>query len=195
MDKLEAISNESREVKRFSKKRFWGALTSGILFLGLIIGIFGVTGKAYALPMAGIGDFTVAFDKLVGSGYVFYPKLGETGTSSASPLGRNKIDQLTVYGLKITKDLNLPTGQKIELTITASKPVQIKGLIQDSSLLNGDASFSKLALQEHNTSDWTKQFTQSASTITLKNASLVTDYLYQDEITLNGMSLSIHKIK
>ncbi|WEG14825.1 DUF6230 family protein [Pullulanibacillus sp. KACC 23026] len=195
MDKLEAISSGERRVKRYSRKRFWGALISGFLFLGVIVGVFGLTGKAYALPMAGVGNFTVSFDKLVGSGYTFYPKLGETGTSSSAPLGRNKIDQLTVYGLKISKTLKLPTGQTIELDITASKPVQIKGLIQDASLLNGDASFSQLALQEHNTTDWTKEFTQSASQITLQHASLVTDYLYQDQVTLNGMTLSIHKVQ
>lgn len=195
MLKVKAVSDEWEKVRRQRKKKFWGALVSGVLFLGLIIGFFGMSGKAYALPLTGMGNFTVSFDKLVGTGYTFYPKLGETGHSSASPLGRNKIDHLTVYGLKITKDLKLPTGQEIELQISSSKPVKIQGLVQDSSLLHGDASFSHLTLQEHNTQDWTKQFTKSSSQITLRNASLVTDYLYQNEITLNGMTLSIHQVK
>lgn len=195
MEGLNMTLEKVEHVRSMSKKKFWGALVSGFLFLAMLVGVFGLTGKAYALPMAGIGDFNVSFDKLVGSGYMFYPKLGETGTSSSSPLGRNKIDKLTVYGLNITKDLTLPTGKKIEIQIKASKPVQISGLIQDSSFLKGDAQFSQLSLSEHHTSDWTKQFTQSSTGIVLKNASLVTDYLFQNEITLNGMTLAIHQVK
>jgi hypothetical protein len=195
MEGLNMTLEKVEKVRSMSKKRFWGAIVSGFLFLAMLVGFFGLTGRAYALPMAGIGDFTVSFDKLVGSGYVFYPKLGETGSSSSSPLGRNKIDKLTVYGLNITKDLTLPTGKKVEIQIKASKPVQITGLIQDSSFLKGDAQFSQLALAEHNTSDWTKQFTQTSTGITLRNASLITDYLFQNEVTLNGMTLSIHQVK
>ncbi|HSU80757.1 MAG TPA: DUF6230 family protein [Candidatus Angelobacter sp.] len=194
MEGLNMTLEKVGKVRTTSKKKFWGAVVSGFLFLAMMVGLFGLTGKAYALPMAGIGDFTVSFDKLVGSGYMFYPKLGETGTSDSSPLGRNKIDKLTVYGLNITKDITLPTGKKIEIQIKASKPVQISGLIQDSSFLKGDAQFSQLALAEHHTSDWTKQFTQSSTGITLKNASLVTDYLFQNEVTLNGMTLAIHQL-
>jgi hypothetical protein len=195
MEGLNMTLEKVERVRSTSKKRFWGAIVSGFLFLAMVVGFFGLTGKAYALPMAGIGDFTVSFDKLVGSGYIFYPKLGETGTSSSSPLGRNKIDKLTVYGLNITKDLTLPTGKKVEIQIKASKPVQISGLIQDSSFLKGDAQFTQLALAEHHTSDWTKQFTQTSTGITLRNASLITDYLFQNQVTLNGMTLSIHQVK
>ncbi len=63
---METVTNNVEEKgRRLSRKRFWGALVAGLLFLSMIVGFFGLTGKAYALPMAGIGDFNVSFNKRI----------------------------------------------------------------------------------------------------------------------------------
>ncbi|WP_233130483.1 hypothetical protein [Geobacillus sp. FJAT-46040] len=56
---------------RTAKKPLIAALLGGFLLLGALLSIFGLTGVAYAVPISGVGEFTVQFDKLNGSGYKF----------------------------------------------------------------------------------------------------------------------------
>ena len=48
------------------RKKLVYALLGGFLFLGSLLAIFGITGVAYAMPLSGVGEFTVKFDKMVG---------------------------------------------------------------------------------------------------------------------------------
>ena len=128
-----------------SKKVFWSALASGILVLGLLLVSFGLSGVAYAVPIAGVGDFYVEFDKLVGNGYAFYPKLGETSSEDSAPQGTNIMDNLVIDNLQLYKDFKVG-GQWIRVKITASKPVQITGLEHDSSLIETKAKVTKIVV-------------------------------------------------
>ncbi|WP_251554229.1 DUF6230 family protein [Neobacillus muris] len=178
---------------RISKKVFWSAMAAGILALGLLLVSFGISGVAYAVPIAGVGDFYVEFDKLEGTGYTFYPKMGETSSSDSSPQGTNLIENLTITNLQLYKDFNVG-DQWIRVKITASKPVQITGLQHDAGLIEANAKFQDLVLQEKNSTDWQKQFLQTSSSIILENAKLKTHYLFQKTINMNGMKLTIEKI-
>lgn len=176
-----------------SKKVFWSALASGILVLALLLISFGITGVAYAVPIAGIGDFYVEFDKLVGQGYTFYPKMGETSSSDSEPEGTNEMESLVIDNLQLYKDFKVG-NQWIRVKITASKPVQITGLQHDASLIEADAKFQNLVLQEKHSDDWQKQFKQTSSQIILEHARLKTHYLFQRTINMNGMRLTVEKI-
>ncbi|HET7627015.1 MAG TPA: DUF6230 family protein [Bacillales bacterium] len=179
---------------RIVKKKFFAALLAGFLMLGGLAAAFGISGVAFAMPIGGIGNFHVEFDKLVGTNFKFFPKLGETGNKDKAPMVRNKIDEATVYGLHIYKNITLPGGNDIRLNITADKPVKIKGLIQDARFIEGNFQFNDLAIAEHNTDDFTKEFTQEASHLVIKNASIVTDYLFQSMVTLNGTKIYVEDI-
>lgn len=176
-----------------SKKVFWSALSAGILTLALLLVSFGVSGVAYAVPIAGVGDFYVEFDKLVGNGYTFYPKMGETSTSDSAPQGTNIIENLTIDNLQLYKDFKVG-NEWIRVKIAASKPVQISGLEHDASLIQADAKFENLVLQEKHSDDWMKQFQQKSTQITLEHAKLKTHYLFQKTINMNGMKLTVEKI-
>lgn len=176
------------------KKKFFAALIAGFLLLGGLAAAFGISGVAFAMPIGGIGNFHVKFNKLVGTNFKFFPKLGQTGKQKSAPMVRNKMDTATVYGLHIYKDITLPGGNKVRLNITASKPVQIKGLIQDARYITGNFKFKNLAIAEHNTNDFSKEFTQTANNVTITDANIVTDYLFQSMVTLNGTKISIQDI-
>ncbi|WP_462408763.1 DUF6230 family protein [Neobacillus sp. Marseille-QA0830] len=176
-----------------SKKAFWTAMASGLLALGLLLVSFGVSGVAYAVPIAGVGDFYVEFDKLEGTGYTFYPKMGETSSADSAPQGTNLIENLTITNLQLYKDFNVG-NQWIRVKITASKPVQITGLQHDAGLIEADATFQDLVLQEKHSDDWQKQFQQTSSKIVLEHAKLKTHYLFQKTINMNGMKLTVEKI-
>jgi hypothetical protein len=176
-----------------SKKIFWTALASGIMVLALLLVSFGISGIAYAVPIAGVGDFYVEFDKLEGNGYTFYPKMGETSSEDSAPQGTNLIENLTIDNLQLYKDINVG-GKWIRVKIVASKPVQITGLQHDAGMIEADAKFQNLVLFEKNTEDWQKQFQQTSSKITLEHAKLKTHYLFQKTINMNGMKLTVEKI-
>lgn len=176
-----------------SKKVFWSALAAGMMVLGLLLVSFGISGVAYAVPIAGVGDFYVEFDKLVGNGYTFYPKMGETSSSDSSPQGVNIMDNLVIDNLQLYKDFKVGS-QWIRVKITASKPVQITGLEHDASLIQADAKFTNLVLKENHSDDWQKQFKQTSTQIILEHAKLKTHYLFQRTINMNGMRLTVERI-
>lgn len=169
-------------------------MAAGFLFLGILASIFGLSGVGYAMPIAGVGDFTIKFDKLEGTGYNFYPKFGETSSASGVPQGTNEISKAVITGLELTKEFKVG-GNTIKVGITSDKPVHVTGLIQDASLVQANASFSNIEMAEHNTKDWTKQFSQTANTITLKDANIKTHYLFQKTITMDGMRLIVERVK
>ena len=177
-----------------SKKAFWSALTAGFLALGLLLVSFGISGVAYAVPIAGVGDFYVEFDKLEGTGYTFYPKMGETSSEDSAPQGTNLIENLTITNLQLYKDFKVGS-EWIRVKIQASKPVQISGLQHDAGLIEADAKFQNLVLEENHSDDWQKQFQQKSSTIILEHAQLKTHYLFQKTINMNGMKLTVERIK
>ncbi|WP_279401662.1 hypothetical protein [Piscibacillus salipiscarius] len=78
------------------KKKLVVALLSGFIALGALIGVFGFSGTAFALPLGGIGDFYVKFDELNGKGFQLMPQIGETGESDAEPMIRNKIEEVEI---------------------------------------------------------------------------------------------------
>ncbi|WP_409304308.1 DUF6230 family protein [Peribacillus sp. SCS-155] len=187
-------AQQVKKARGMNKKAFWTSMASGFLLLGLLLVSFGITGVAYAVPIAGVGDFYVEFDKLEGSGYKFYPKLGETSAEDSAPQGTNLIEKLTITNLQLYKDFKAGDGW-IRVKITASKPVQISGLQHDAGLIEANAKFSNLALAEKHSDDWQKQFQQTSSTIILENAKLKTHYLFQETINMAGMKLTVERIK
>ncbi|RFU62871.1 DUF6230 family protein [Peribacillus glennii] len=191
---MEEREQEVQVRSGFSKKAFWTSLASGFLLLGLLLVSFGISGVACAVPIAGVGDFYVKFDQLEGTGYTFYPKLGETSSSDSSPQGTNLIKDVTIKNLQLYKDFKVG-GDTIRVLITASKPVRITGLHHDAGLIQANAKFQNLTLKENNSSNWQKQFEQTSSKITLENAKLKTHYLFQETINMAGMKLTVEKIK
>lgn len=191
---VEERTLEEMTVGYTAKKKFFAAFLSGFLLLGMLGAVFGITGVAAAVPLAGIGHFTVEFDKLEGTSFKFFPKIGETGERDAAPMVRNVIDQATVYGLHIYKDIELPGGNTVRLHIKASEPVKIKGLIQDASKIKGNFQFHELALEENHT-DGLKEFTQHATKLTITDAKILTNYLFQTLVTLQGTHIYLTDIE
>ncbi|TFJ94268.1 hypothetical protein E4U82_03150 [Lentibacillus salicampi] len=190
------MKNEGKiTVGKTLKKKFLIALLSGSLALGGLLSAFGFSGTAFAMPLGGIGDFYVEFDKLEGKGFQLLPHIGETGNSDAEPMVRNKIEDVTITNLHIYKDLPLPgDGNWVRVHIRASGPTTITGLKQDARLIDADLSFDQLEIKEQNTDDFAKNWSQNASTITIQDATLVTDYLFQEMVSLEGAKISVEKI-
>ncbi|WP_027407644.1 DUF6230 family protein [Anoxybacteroides tepidamans] len=180
------------------RKRFWIALLSGFLFLGSLLAVFGMTGVAYAVPLSGFGEFTVKFEKLVGSGFKLYGGLADGAETKNIPVAVNEINHATITGLEISKTI---PALGIRVVITSENPVEIDGLIQKATLINGNAQFSNLAMSENyvgNINDpvqkVAREFTQGADNIMIENGDLKTLYLFQQKVSLPGMKVSFEKV-
>lgn len=189
------VKETKTTIGRTVKRKFLIALLTGFLALGGLLAAFGFSGTAFALPLGGIGDFYVEFDELNGEGFQLMPQMGETGNSDAEPMVRNVIDKVKISNLHIYKDIEMPTGGWVRFHIRANGQTTINGLIQDARLIDADLSFDKLAIEEKNTEDFSKNWSQNADTINIKDATLVTDYLFQEFVSLEGAKISVEKIK
>src|SRR5699024_109031 len=106
----------------------------------------------------------------------------------------------TIENLHIYKDLKLPTGKWVRINIEADQPSKIEGLIQDARFIDADLSFDEMAIEEKNTSSMSaeeafqKNWTQNADNVKISGAKIVTDYLFQNMVTLNGAKISLESI-
>jgi|SRR5690625_1274152 len=182
------------------KRKLIISISAGFLLFGIVLGIFGFTGSLFALPLGGMGDFYVSFDRLEGKGFTLNPQIGETGIEDEAPLVRNRIDSATIENLKIYKDLKLPTGSWIRINITASEPTEIQGLIQDARFIDANLTFDEMIIEQADTSEmsaeemFTNNWKHQASTVTITDALIVTDYLFQNLVSLNGAQISLERI-
>nr|WP_236687134.1 DUF6230 family protein [Ornithinibacillus californiensis] len=182
-------------VGKTMKKKFMIALLTGFLAFGGLIAGFGFTGTAFALPLGGIGDFYVEFDELNGTDFQLLPHVGETGTSDAEPMVRNKMDKVVITNLHIYKDLELPGIGWVRFHVRSTGPTNITGLIHDARLIEADLSFDNLEIEEKNTTEFSQNWSQNASTINIKDAKIVTDYLFQTVVSLDGAKISAERIE
>lgn len=190
----ELKKEENATVGRTKKKKFIIAFLTGFLAFGGLISAFGFTGSVFAMPLGGIGDFYVEFDELEGTEFELLPHIGETGDADEAPMVRNKMDTAEIENLHIYKDLKMPTGQWVRFHVKAEGTTTIEGLTQDARFIDADLSFNEMAIEEANTDDFSKNWTQNADTVTIKDASIVTDYLFQDFVNLAGAKISVEKI-
>jgi len=182
-----------------AKKPLLIALLGGFLFLGTLLSIFGLTGVAYALPLGGVGEFTVQFDKLNGQGFKMYGGMAESGETKQTPVFVNEIKNANIQGLKISKDFE---ALGLRVVIESSGTVSIDGLVQKATQINGNISFGNLTMKENYVGDVqdpiqkaAQEFTQGADSITIDNGNLKTVYLFQQKVSLPGMKVYFEKLK
>lgn len=180
------------------KWKFFTALLTGFLLLGGMAATFGVTSTAFGLPIGGMGDFHVKFDRLEGTGFVLDTNLERQGRDDVTPLVKNEIQGATVHGLHMFKELNLPIIGWVRLNVNASEPTMIQGLVQEARFIEADIQMKNLGISEN---DFTQileggsLWSQRADMVSITDAEIVTDYLFQDIVSLKGMNFSVERIE
>lgn len=182
------------------KRRFLITLLGGFIIFSSLLATIGFTGTIFALPLGGMGDFYVTFEELEGEEFTLNPQIGETGEQDEAPLVRNEIGTATIDDLHIYKDLKLPTGKWVRINVKADQPSKIEGLTQDARFIDADLAFDEMAIKEENTSSmpvekaFEKNWTQDADNVQISDAKIVTDYLFQNMVTLNGAKIYLERI-
>src|SRR5699024_12382334 len=78
--------------------------------------------------------------------------------------------------------------------LDVSGKTEINGLIQDAQFIEADLSFEEMAIAETNTDDFTENWTQAADVVKIEDGKIVTDYLFQSTVSLEGAKISIDRI-
>ncbi|SET60178.1 hypothetical protein SAMN05421676_10638 [Salinibacillus kushneri] len=170
------------------------SLLLGFLLLGILMGSFGITSTMFVLPIGGIGDFYVKFDTLKGEGFSMNPYIEESGDSSEAPLIRSSFQSVTIYGLHLYKDFHLPNGKWIRVNIHANQPTEIEGLIQDARFIEANLHVDEMMMNPSGFSeenDILTKWVQNEQSVTITEGEMVTDYLFQNMVTVNGIEFSI----
>lgn len=144
-----------------------GASLGVVAVVGLL---FMSTGTAFAMPVAGIGGFTIQADEITGEGLVLYP-----GSSSAEnttnvndgalndqyPSGVIELDQTTINGLQLQKVFDLENKTTLQGTTLMPGKARLNivsgGEVTSDTLMlkaqqigtNGTAEFSGLTITEN----------------------------------------------
>ncbi|MFC7154465.1 DUF6230 family protein [Halomarina halobia] len=170
------------------KKRFATVfLVGNLLLLGVGAGVV-MGGVAVAVPTAGVGGFTVTFDELKGQGFQQYATLENNSDCSAYPASVAQIEEGTIEGLNLYKDIESPTGDTVRVLITTDETVQFTGLTQKFTYLNGDLTFDQGQRIEAGapSSDVEDQLSLSSPAITIEDGRIKAQSQFVESITLKG---------
>lgn len=189
--------DEKTEIGLIVKWKLFSALFIGFILLGLLVTTIGITNTAFGLPIGGMGKFYVAFDRLEGTGFLLNSTIEERSKRDQAPLVHNEFEGATVYGLHIYKDLQLPMFGWVRLNIKSSEPTTVKGLVQEAQYIQADVDFANLGMTNVDMTELSAEepfWGQSADAVSITNATMVANYLFQDIVSLKGMTVSIEKI-
>ncbi|SEO66399.1 hypothetical protein SAMN05216388_101683 [Halorientalis persicus] len=144
-----------------------GASLGVVAIVGLL---FVSTGTAFAMPVAGIGGFTISADVIEGEGMVLYPGSsdaenstdvaevnGSTGAAADQyPVGVVELDSTTIEGMNLRKVFDLQNNSaglmpgKARIVISASGNVTSETLMMKTPQLAAEnATFSGMEIDEN----------------------------------------------
>jgi hypothetical protein len=184
--------------------------------VAIVAFVFVSTGTAYALPVSGIGGFSIQADQIEGDDMLLYPGVHETNTDTDRPVAVVELRRNVIDGLQLEKtiDLDALSGNVLtgnfRLVIGAGDGVEAQRLLlKTPSLTADDAVFSGLEIENRGGDDLNRVFDIEAPSdpdietrrinltggenpgLTLDNADIQATYLATDQISLPDMSLDV----
>lgn len=182
----------------------------GVMLLVAAVGVYG--GLAYAVPVSGVGGFTITADSIEGENAVVYPQVGETSEQSERSMSVVELQSATIENLRITKTVSFPGVGERQVVITAEDTVETDALmLKTSSVFAEDSTLTGLQLDENPTSEASREFVisaggaddaQSARTVdiqgdnpglSIQSAELQSHYLVTNQISIPGLSVTVEE--
>lgn len=177
-------------VPMYNWKRFSLSISGSIAALCFIIGILWNGGIAFAVPVAGVGGFTITADEIQMNNYKMLPSAGETSEKPLVPQARVSLDA-AIKNMKLTKDLDAPFIGNVRIFIQSTGTVKATNMILDMTKMASDTQFSKLTIAEKNSDNPTKKFMLSSPDAVLKNPKIIAHYLFANTISIPDMQFHL----
>ncbi|MCO8246475.1 MULTISPECIES: DUF6230 family protein [unclassified Haladaptatus] len=171
-------------------KKFAIVIGAALVLQAATVGAIATGGTAIAVPTAGVGGFTVTFDQLEGQGFTQYASLENSSECGTYPSAVAKINQGSIKGLKMYKDVEIPKGMPgggttVRLMISSDKTVKFRGMTQKFTYLQGNLKMeNQKTLSDPNSMK--SSFSLSAPTIVIDDGRIKAQSQFLQSITLSG---------
>ena len=160
------------------------------------------TGVAYALPLAGVGGFTITAENVSADNLVLYPNVGDTSEREAFPQTIAELEGTVLEDLTASKTIDLDstpalTGKFRVSLVTEGKSEGGAVLLKSSALQSNSAQFNNFTIKEMESPDAFGKFEiESKGPITLSGTGrypvrIRAHYLAINSISTPNLKLSV----
>ena len=198
----------------YNKRILAAGLAASIGALALIGVLLAVSGVAYAVPLAGVGGFTIEAEEIRGEGMYIYPGVEETSERDAQPVAVTELQGTEIEGLVLTKEMDASPMPGVDGTVTfviesaGNETVETdEQMLKYSELHAEESEFSGQVINEYNEDDPREEFditapgdAQEGKTInisgeepgmTLRNVEITGHYLAVSSISIPDLEFSV----
>lgn len=198
----------------YNKRILAAGLAASIGALALIGVLLAASGVAYAVPLAGVGGFTVEADEIRGESMFMYPGVEETSETDAQPVAVTEMQSTEIDGLTLTKEMSadplpgLSGTMRVVISQGGNETVETgQQMLKFSSLQAEESEFSGQVVNEHNSDNPSEQFDVSAPGdaqdgrtvnisgsepgLVLRNAEIQAHYLAVSSISIPDLEISV----
>lgn len=194
----------------YQKLTFAKGTAASIGVVALIGLLIMASGTAYAVPIAGVGGFTIEADRVTAEEVVIYPGVDDTSERSAYPMAVVEQRNVKIWGLRQTKELDVSSMPGLDgqarLVITSDEVVEAdEQVLKFSNLQAEQATFEGQVIDESNSDDPTQEFeinsgefdgrtvdvSKDGPAQDLRNVEIQAHYLASNQISLPGMQFAV----
>lgn len=194
--------------REVTAKAFGGGV-AGLLLVALLIMQSGV---AFAVPIAGVGGFTIQADSIEGNNLYLYPGVDDTSEMEGYPMAVTEFTSVKIEGLVLQKEFSdlpaIPGNARVQITATDTVTSDAM-MLKMSKLEAGDSTFRGLSVDENHAQQATRKIGLRAPAnfedqqgrsidlgaenpgITLQDADIQAHYLATNRIEIPGITLSV----
>jgi len=186
--------------------------TAASIGMVTIIGLLVMaSGTAYAVPLAGVGGFTIQANEITAQQVIIYPGVDDTSGRSAMPMAVVEQKGVEIQGMKMMKTLDVGSmpglSGNMRMVITSSKTVRAdQQVVKFSNLQAKSATFNGQVVDEHDSKDPTRKFDIATGSFNgrtvnvsqdgrpaqvLKDVQINAHYLASNQISMPGMQFAI----
>lgn len=188
------------------------ALSFGVVALIALLVLH--TGTAYAVPLAGVGGFTIQADEIRGHGAHIYVGADDTSEREAVPMSVTELQRSEIDGLELVKTLNVASipglSGNARIVISGTDTVTTGNQVLKATSIRADqATLRGQVIDESPAADPSEQFSIDAGRtpsegqtvdpgadgdqpgLVLENATIDAHYLATNRITIPGQSITI----
>lgn len=202
----------------YNKRIFGKGMGASFAVLAAIALLVMSTGTAYAVPLAGIGGFTIQADKLTAESAIIYPGVDDTSNQDAYPMAVIEQKDVKIKGMKLMKEINVAKmpglSGNARIVMTADGTVTAdQQMVKVSNIDAKTATFNQQVIDESNSNNPSQSFgiwmgdaskkqdklqngrlvdmNNDGPAQKLTNATITAHYLASSSISLPGLSLQV----
>ncbi|MFB6172613.1 MAG: DUF6230 family protein [Haloarculaceae archaeon] len=194
----------------YEKSTFAKGTAASLGVVALVGVLVMASGTAYAMPVAGVGGFTIKAKKVTSQQVVIYPGVDDTSERSAYPMAVVEQKGVEIEGLRMIKELDVSPmpglSGNARLVISSSGTVTADQQVLKFSRLDAEkATFNGQIVDERASDDPSRKFEISSGSYdgrtvdisddgpaqVLRNATINAHYLASNQISMPGMQFSV----